>query len=328
MAGCSCHSVYKRPGWLSIIVFTTTVMSLHQAVAKDVWTNPLDTCSASEPACSTTSLALRRRVWTPPEPVGPHESMYTKASISITPPTALHVIVRSPNSYDSDAWNDFLDSLQVQSIIPTIIDANAKFCSDEVRGLISQLADRPDDVIIFLTSPEETIFLAEATELTRKFNAQQAEILFPASLRCQLGCSLDVPEVPVGCGRYFGSSGFIGRVRAVKTLIDSFPNLSSVPSMSERDQLVALYMENRDFYGNSLWHCFTTGMKLDTNFSVFQPLFGYTDDWPTEVFHIKYTFHGEEDTRLLNKFTEEYPGIILADGNVKLLTQINNYMPL
>ncbi|EGD74329.1 hypothetical protein PTSG_12434 [Salpingoeca rosetta] len=276
-------------------------------------------CDASNPSCSTTNLALRRRVWNPPEPLGPHESMYTKASVAVQNSGVLHVVARRSQLGDNDAWDAFTDSLAVQGLEATYVSAGAGLGSKELRDVAEQLANtNPNDVVLFIGDAEDTVLLAEATELTRKFNALDCGILFPAAIRCKRRCAMDWPLVPEGHGRFLVPSAFMAKGDKFKLLVDSFPDLSTVPNMSESDQLIALFMTDRDFYG----------MKLDTNFAVFQPLFGYKDEWPAAVFAAEYEFHSEEDTRLRNKDTSEYPGILISHGNTKLLTQLNNYMPL
>ena len=105
---------------------------------------------------------------------------------------------------------------------------------------------------------------------------------------------------------------------ALKLLTSALPDITNLHSLSEADQLISMFISDRDLFG----------MQLDTNFTVFQPLYGYADEWPAADFAAHYQFHAEEDTRLFNKHTTQHPGVLLAHGNTKLLNQLNNYMPL
>eukprot|EP00043_Microstomoeca_roanoka_P012356 m.119411 g.119411 ORF g.119411 m.119411 type:complete len:834 (+) comp15470_c0_seq2:55-2556(+) len=303
---------------LSFAVALFCLQATNGATRAESMATETGTCDAVGGCTPAGVLVTRRRLWNPPEPVGPEASAETKAEVAVANTAKLHVVVRGRKQQISDAWDAFVDSLNVQALNYIVVDSNAALGSQQMRQLADELAASPSDVVFFIAEPEETILLAEATELTRKFNSHDAGILFPASFGCRARCALDWPRVPAGHGRFMVPSAFMAKADKFKLLVDSIPMLSTTSMITEADQLIALYMSDRDLYG----------MKLDTEFKVFQALYGYPDEWPAGVFSIEYEFHSEEDTRLLNVVTQQHPGVLLAHGNTKLLTQLNNYLPL
>eukprot|EP00053_Salpingoeca_punica_P013683 m.123810 g.123810 ORF g.123810 m.123810 type:complete len:834 (+) comp16265_c1_seq1:67-2568(+) len=217
----------------------------------------------------------------------------------------------SPNVH-SDNTARLQRSLAVQQIKFTALPSGSALNSKATKELLA--ARTPATVVMFLNG-NDFIFAAEKQEILTKFADAKSKILFSAQRNCDILCDKAWPTVaeePLA-PLYLDSTAVIGTAGDLTALLEKFGPGDA------RQNLSKLYLEDAN-----------SGIKLDTGCAIFQNLKYMGDDVDDGYISIEMVKVGNNktDPRVFNEVSRTHPAVVRGAGNVKLLDQIGNYVPL
>eukprot|EP00048_Salpingoeca_helianthica_P000721 m.43563 g.43563 ORF g.43563 m.43563 type:complete len:833 (+) comp10795_c0_seq1:96-2594(+) len=228
----------------------------------------------------------------------------------------LEVLIRAPVGNEQEDFDRLLRSATVQGLHVTVLPSGAKYGTAALQTALEARKGDNNTVLLFLNDAA-ALALATEKEILRTFQDLNASIVFAAERRCRNFCGQKWPvfDGPAQSA-YMHTDAFIGYAPSVAELLDLVvPPPNAKLHVPEQNVLIGIYLSTDG--ANKL------GLKLDVDSKLFQALYGWKDD----ISYGDFALDLDNESRVFNTQTENFPGLLLAAGNRKLLDQLGNYVP-
>jgi len=230
-----------------------------------------------------------------------------------------------------DELNLFLRSVAVQGLHATVLPSNTTLGSLALLQFFEQNKRSVDTVFLLLSTPI-AIMNAMSEELLPPFQRSGARVLFAGTTKCEHGCDLDWDQRGItGVSRYLSPGACIGYAADMATLFAMIRRDESSDSSFEEsfNRLAALYLGLHPSLQNFINQNPSLGetgfLAVDVSSQIFQSFHGWKNDLNDFEFAVNFT---NNDPRLYSNITGQYPAVLLAGRNKRLLAQVASYVPL